>query len=249
MTHSASMATPAAGASTAPAAPVTHDGPDLLLGAAVIAVAAAVVHALFFTPTEAMQGPAQKIFYIHVPSAITALYLGFGLLSVTSAIYLWLREERVDRMAESAAEVGLVFMTVVLLTGPIWAKPIWGTWWSWDARLTLTLFTWLIVLGYLTLRNAIEDRAQRARYSAVLGILAGLLVPFIHLSTTMFRTLHPQPILLKPSAPSMPHEMVMSWMYAQAAFVLLFVALLRARYRYAEERARLAALRGGEEEL
>ena len=246
MTHSASMVTPAAGASAAPTAPTTREGPDLLLGAAVIAVAAAVVHALFFTPVEAMQGPAQKIFYIHVSSAIVALYLGFGLLSVTSAVYLWLREERVDRMAESAAEVGLVFMTVVLLTGPIWAKPIWGTWWSWDARLTLTLFTWLIVLGYLTLRNAIEDRAQRARYSAVLGILAGLLVPFIHLSTTMFRTLHPQPILLKPSAPSMPHEMVMTWMYAQGAFVLLFVALMRARYRYGLERERLAELRGGE---
>jgi heme exporter protein C len=249
MTHSASMATPAAGASASPATPATpatRDGPDLLLGAAVLAVAAAVVHALFFTPVEAMQGPAQKIFYIHVPSAITALYLGFGLLAVTSAIYLWLREERVDRMAESAAEVGLVFMTVVLLTGPIWARPIWGTWWSWDARLTLTLFTWLIVLGYLTLRNAIEDRAQRARYSAVLGILAGLLVPFIHLSTTMFRTLHPQPILLKPSSPSMPHEMVMTWLYAQGAFVLLFIALMRARYRYGLDRDRLAELRGGE---
>jgi len=150
-------------------------------------------------------------------------------------------------MAEGAAEVGLVFMTVVLLTGPLWGKPIWGTWWTWDARLTLTLFTWLIVLGYLTLRNAIEDHAQRARYSAVLGILAGLLVPFIHLSTTMFRTLHPQPILLKPSGPSMPHDMVMTWLYAQAAFVLMFVALLRLRYRYGEERDRLAALHGAED--
>jgi heme exporter protein C len=246
MTHSASMTTPAAGTAVPSARSTARGGPDLLLGAAVVAVAAALVHAVYFTPVEAAQGPAQKIFYLHVSSAIVALYLGFGLLAVTSAVYLWLREERVDRMAESAAEVGLVFMSVVLLTGPIWARPIWGTWWTWDARLTLTLFTWLIVLGYLTLRNAIEDRAQRARYSAVLGILAGLLVPFIHLSTTMFRTLHPQPILLKPSAPSMPHEMVMSWMYAQGAFVLLFVALLRVRYRYGEERDRLAALRGGE---
>jgi heme exporter protein C len=220
--------------------------PDLLLGAAVLAVAGAVVHAAYFTPVEAIQGPAQKIFYVHVPSAIVALYLGFGLLAVTSGLYLWLRDERVDRMAESAAEVGLVFMTVVLLTGPLWGKPIWGTYWTWDARLTLTLFTWLIVLGYLTLRSAIDDREQRARFSAVLGILAGLLVPFIHLSTTMFRTLHPQPILLKPSAPSMPPEMVRTWMYAQVAFVLLFVALVRSRYRYGVERDLLAQLRGGD---
>jgi heme exporter protein C len=194
-----------------------------------------------------MQGPAQKIFYMHVPSAITALYVAFSLLALTSAVYLWLRDERLDRMAESAAEVGLVYMTVVLLTGPIWAKPIWGTWWTWDARLTLTLFTWLIVLGYLTLRNAIDDRAQRARYSAVLGLLAGLLVPFIHLSTTMFRTLHPQPILLKPSTPSMPREMLMTWLWAQLAFLLLFFALLRTRYRYAIDRDALADLRGHEE--
>jgi heme exporter protein C len=220
--------------------------PDLLLAAAVIAVAGALINAAYFTPMEAIQGPAQKIFYVHVPSAIVALYLGFGLLAVTSGLYLWLRDERVDRMAESAAEVGLVFMTVVLLTGPLWGKPIWGTYWTWDARLTLTLFTWLIVLGYLTLRGAIDDREQRARFSAVLGILAGLLVPFIHLSTTMFRTLHPQPVLIKPSTPSMPHEMVMTWMYAQIAFVLLFIALMRSRYRYGVERDTLARLRGGE---
>jgi heme exporter protein C len=226
--------------------PAARNGPDLLLGAAVLAVAAALVRAIYFTPVEAMQGPAQKIFYVHVSSAIVALYVAFSLLALTSAIYLWLRDERVDRMAESAAEVGLVFMSVVLITGPIWGKPIWGTWWTWDARLTLTLFTWLIVLGYLTLRNAIEDRAQRARYSAVLGILAGLLVPFIHLSTQMFRTLHPQPVLLKPSTPSMPPEMLMTWLYAQIAFVLLFFALLRARYRYAVERDLLADLRGGD---
>jgi heme exporter protein C len=215
--------------------------------AAALAVIAAYVRVIWFTPAEAIQGLAQKIYYLHLPAALNA-YLAFAVVFVTSIVYLWLREERADLVAEASAEVGLLFTTVVLITGPIWAKPIWGTWWTWDARLTLTLFTWLIVLGYLTLRNAIEDRAQRARYSAVLGILAGLLVPFIHLSTTLFRTLHPQPILLKPSTPSMPHEMVMSWMYAQAAFVLLFVALTRSRYRYAIERDRLAELRGAEGE-
>ncbi|MBV9878925.1 MAG: cytochrome c biogenesis protein CcsA [Gemmatirosa sp.] len=242
MTHSATHTAP----TTAPRldAPLARGGPDLLLGAAVVAVAAAIVRAIYFTPMDSVQGPAQKIFYVHVSSAIVALYVAFALLAITSGVYLWLRDERVDRMAESAAEVGLVFMSAVLLSGPLWGKPIWGTFWTWDARLTLTLFTWLIVLGYLTMRGAIEDREQRARFSAVLGILAGLLVPFIHLATTMFRTLHPQPILLKPGAPSMSHEMLMTWLYAQCAFVLLFVALMRSRYRYGVERDELARLRG-----
>ena len=215
-------------------------GPDLLLPVAALAVAAALANAIFFTPTEAMQGLAQKILYLHVPSAIIALYVAFVVMAITSALYLWLKDPRLDRMAESAAEVGFVFMSVVLVTGPLWGKPIWGAWWAWDARLTSTLFLWFVVLAYLVLRDAIDDRAMRARYSAVLGILAVLLVPFIHLSVYMFRTMHPQPIVLKPSAPSMPPEMQQTFLISLAAFTLLFVALLRARYRYAEERDALA---------
>jgi hypothetical protein len=107
--------------------------------------------------------------------------------------------------------VALVFLSVVLLTGPVWGKPIWGTWWSWDARLTLTLFLWFVVVGYLVLRGAIDDRAQRARYSAVLGLLAVLLVPFIHLSVYMFRTLHPMPVVLKPERSGLPPEMKLTF--------------------------------------
>jgi heme exporter protein C len=110
---------------------------------------------------------------------------------------------------------------------------VWGTWWSGDARLTSTLFLWLIILGYLVLRQAVDDRALRARYSAVLAILAGLLIPFIHLTVYMFRTLHPRPIVLKPSAPSLPPEMLLTLTLSFASFALLFVALLQARYRLA----------------
>ena len=215
---------------------------DLLLLAAVVAVVAAAVRAIWFTPLDALQGPAQKIFYLHVPTAFTALYVAFPIMAIASAVYLWLRDERADRVAESAAEVGLVFMTVVLVTGPIWAKPIWGTWWTWDARLTLTLFLWFVVLGYLVLRGAIEEPGMRARYSAVLGMLAVLLVPFIHLSVYLFRTLHPQPIVLKPERPSMPGSMLLTFALFMLAFLLLFAALLRARYRLATERDALAAL-------
>jgi heme exporter protein C len=208
-------------------------GVDLLLLSGYLAVAAVYVRAIAFTPVEAVQGPAQKILYVHATSAFVALYLAFALLAVCSGLYLWLRDEKLDRVAESAAEVGLAFTTVVLITGPLWGKPIWGTWWTWDARLTATLFLWFLIVGYLLLRGAVEERALRARYSAVLGLLAAILVPFIHLSVYLFRTLHPMPIVLKPSAPSMPPEMQATFFAGFLAFALLFAGLLRARYRLA----------------
>lgn len=209
--------------------------PTPLSIAAIAAVLATFVRAIFFTPLEASQGAAQKILYIHAPAAWVA-FMAFGLVGLTSVLYLWLKEDRLDRVAESSAEVGVVFTTVVLITGPLWGKPIWGAYWTWDARLTLTLFLWFVYVAYIVLRGAIDDNAMRARYSAVLGILGSLLIPFIHLSVYLFRTLHPKPILMKPSAPSLPPEMLTTLLLAFAAFTLLYVALLRARYRYAVER-------------
>lgn len=209
--------------------------PTRLSVAAIVAVVITYVRAMFFTPLEAIQGPAQKILYLHAPAAWVA-FMAFGLVALAGGLYLWLREDRLDRIAEASAEVGVVFTTVVLVTGPIWAKPIWGAWWTWDARLTLTLFLWFIYVAYMVLRGALEDRSMRARYSAVLGILGALLIPFIHLSVYLFRTLHPLPILLKASAPSLPGEMLTTLLLAFASFTLLYVALLRARYRFAVER-------------
>jgi heme exporter protein C len=206
---------------------------DWLLLTGYLAVAVVIVRAVLFTPVEANQGPAQKILYVHATAAFVALYLAFALMAVTSALYLWLKDEKLDRVASSAAEVGLAFTTVVLITGPLWGKPIWGAWWTWDARLTSTLFLWLIIVGYLLLRGAVEEREMRARYSAVLGLLAALLIPFIHLSVYLFRTMHPMPIVAKPSAPSMPAEMQVTFFAAFFAFALLFSGLLRARYRLA----------------
>ena len=209
--------------------------PTPLTIAAVVAIVLTYIRVIFFTPLEALQGPAQKILYVHAPAAWVA-FMAFGLVAVASVLYLWLREDRLDRIAESSAEVGVVFTTVVLTTGPLWGRPIWGAYWTWDARLTLTLFLWFIYAGYMVLRGALDDRATRARYSAVLGILGALLIPFIHLSVYLFRTLHPQPILMKPSAPSLPTEMLTTLLMAFASFTLLYVALLRARYRYAVTR-------------
>jgi heme exporter protein C len=196
---------------------------------ALLGLAGVFVLALVFTPVEARQGLAQKIFYLHVPAAWAAL-LAFSLVGVTSALYLWLKDPRLDRFAAASAEVGVVFSAVMLTTGPIWAKPIWGTWWTWDARLTLTLFVFFLFVGYLALRAAVHDAAERARFSAVVGILGMLLVPFVHLSVYLFRTLHPQPIVLKPSAPSLPAEMLTTLLVSTLVFTVLYIGLVTARY-------------------
>ena len=202
----------------------------MALGLALMAVV--YVRALWFTPLEATQGPAQKIFYIHPPSAWVA-FLAFGLVGVCSALYLLLKDPRLDRLAASSAEVGVVFTTVVLVTGPIWAKPIWGTWWTWDARLTSTLFLWFIYFGYLVLRSAVPEPGRRARYSAVLGILGALLVPFIHVSVLLFRTLHPKPVVLNPDGPTLPGSMLATLLFSLAVFTLFFFSLVAHRYAQA----------------
>jgi heme exporter protein C len=185
--------------------------------------------ALWYTPVEVRQGLAQKIFYLHVPAAWSAL-LSFSLVGLASILYLWLQDARLDRFAAASAEVGVAFSAVMLTTGPIWAKPIWGTWWTWDARLTLTLFLFFLFVGYLALRSALHDPGERARFSAVVGILGMLLVPFIHLSVYLFRTLHPQPIVLKPSAPSLPPEMLRTLLISMVVFTLLYIGFVTARY-------------------
>jgi len=208
-------------------------------------LAGVYVRALLFTPPEVTQGLAQKIFYIHAPSAWVA-FLAFGIVGLASLVYLFLRDPRLDLLAASSAEVGMVFTTEVLITGPIWGKVIWGTWWTWDARLTLTLFLWFLMLGYLVLRSAVHEPGQRARYSAVLGILGALLVPFIHVSVYLFRTLHPLPVVLKPGRPTLPGAMLVTLLYAFLAFTLFFAALLAYRYalaRLADARAHAAAER------
>jgi heme exporter protein C len=213
-----------------------------LSAAGLVGLAGVYLLALQFTPVEARQGLAQKIFYLHVPAAWAAL-LAFSLVGIGSALYLWLKDPRLDRFAAVSAEVGLVFGAIMLTTGPIWAKPIWGTWWTWDARLTLTLFVFFLFVGYLALRAAVHDPAERARFSAVVGILGMLLVPFIHLSVYLFRTLHPQPIVLKPSSPSLPPEMLQTLLISTLVFTLLYLGLVTLRYglalaEEAEEEAR-----------
>src|SRR5439155_14979726 len=146
------------------------------------------------------------------------------------------KDYRFDRFAAASAEVGTAFSLVMLTTGPIWAKPIWGTWWTWDARLTLTLFLFFLFVGYLLMRGAVTEASLRARYSAVLGICGLVLLPFIHLSVYLFRTLHPMPIVLKPSAPSLPGSMLETLLLSLGVFTLLYVGFAMQVYALASAR-------------
>ena len=130
---------------------------------ALVALAGVYVRALAFTPIERFQGPAQKIFYVHAPVAWASL-LAFAVTGLMSLLYLVLKDRKLDHIAASSAEVGVALSVAMLTTGPIWGKPIWGTWWSWDARLTSTLFLFLLFVGYLVLRGALSDIEVRARY-------------------------------------------------------------------------------------
>jgi heme exporter protein C len=203
-----------------------------ITAAGLAGLAAVYVRALAYTPVERLQGLAQKIFYVHVPSAWSAM-LAMGLVGLSSILFLLLKDERFDRFAASSAEVGTVFCGVMLTSGPLWAKPIWGTWWTWDARLTLTLFLFFLFVGYLLLRGAVQEPGLRARYSAVLGICGLVLLPFIHLSVYLFRTLHPMPIVLKPSAPSLPGTMLITLLTSFLVFTVLYVGFVTQRYAIA----------------
>lgn len=195
-----------------------------------------------YAPTERTQGDVQRVFYLHLPLAWIA-YLAFFMVFVASVLYLWKAAARWDALARSAAELGVVFTTLVLVTGSLWARPIWGTWWSWDARLTTTLVLWFIYVGYLMLRSYVADERRGARYAAVLGIVGFIDVPIIHQSVTWWRTLHPGPIVAAPGGPNMPPSMVATLLLSLVAMTLLFAWLLQRRYQLELLRAEVQSLR------
>lgn len=183
----------------------------------------------FWVPTEAEMGIVQRIFYVHVPSAWVA-FMAFGIVALCSLGYLWLRDERLDAIALCAAELGVVFTTGVLLTGPLWGKIAWGAWWVWDARLTLTLLLWFIYVGYFMLRGATENPERGKRFAAILGIVGAVDIPLIHLSVQWFRSQHPQPVIMNPEGPTADPEIVQTLLVSLLAFTLAFFALLLVRY-------------------
>jgi heme exporter protein C len=202
----------------------------VLTALGLLGVGLVMVLALAYAPLEARQGMAQKIFYLHVPSATMVLWLAVPATGIASLLYLWLKDPRLDRFAAVSAEVASVFCLVVLITGPLWAKPIWGTWWTWDARLTLTLFLFFLLLGYQTLRASLRDPLERGRFSAILGVMGMVLAPFIHLSVYIWRGLHPLPIVIKPSRPSLPNEMLYVLLTGFVVWFVLYLGFTTLRY-------------------
>ena len=196
----------------------------------------------FYAPTEREMGVVQRIFYVHVPSALVA-YLAFGIVALCSLGYLWLRDERLDAIAVCAAELGVIFTSIVLTTGPLWGKIAWGAWWVWDARLSFTLLLWFIYVGYFVLRGATEDPERGKRFAAVLGIVGAVDIPLIHMSVQWFRTQHPKPVVLKPEGPTAAPEMVQTLLVNMLALTLLFFSLLLARYVVERLARRLEAAR------
>jgi heme exporter protein C len=202
--------------------------------AAWVLVAAAVYLALFVAreADAAMGGQLQRIFYFHVPSAWVS-YLAFALVFLASIVYLRTGARQWDLLAHSAAEIGVVFCTLVLITGPIWARPVWGTYWQWDARLTSSLIMWLTYVGYLLLRSLASDPGRIGRLAAVVGIVGFVNVPIVHFSVRWWRTLHPSgPTPADPSTASgLGAPELLAFFVALAAFTLLFAWLLTLRIR------------------
>jgi heme exporter protein C len=194
-------------------------------------------------PTEREMGIVQRIFYFHVGSAWVA-FLGFFLVAGASAVYLWNGARRADRLAEATAEVGVLFCTLVLVTGPIWARPVWGVWWTWDPRLTMTVILWAIYASYLMLRAfGGEDDAVR-RYAAVLGIIGVLDVPIIMVSVRLLRGIHPAVITRNEGGSGLVDPWMRAGLGVSAlALVLLAAWLIALRMRTARLGEELAALR------
>lgn len=193
-----------------------------------------------WVPTEADQGIVQRIFYFHVPCAWVA-FAAFGLVAICGIFYLWLGQQVWDDLGYAAAETGMVFCTLVLITGSLWAKPIWGTWWTWDSRLTTTLILWLLYGGYLLLRAMADDTPQVARFAAVIGIVAAADVPVVIVSVRLWRTIHPAVLVTRQGGHGLEDpRMVATLLVAMVAFTALFAWLLMLRLATLRIHSRLA---------
>ena len=185
--------------------------------------------ALVVAPTEQTMGEVQRIFYYHVPSAWVA-GLCFAVNFLASVVYLWKRSLNADAVAAASAEVGVVFCTIVLITGPIWARPVWGIWWTWDARLTTTLVLWLIYVSYLVLRRFAAG-GQTQVLAAALAIFGFVDVPIVYMSIRWFRTQHPQPVMGGGQNSGLAPEMLHAFLWNLLAFTFVGICFLVARYR------------------
>ena len=199
--------------------------PTAFIAITALALLGALAAIFFYAPREAVQGEVQRVLYIHVGTALAA-YVSFLVTAAASIAVLAGRGAGADRLARSAAVVGVVFTTVVLATGAIWGRAVWGVWWTWDARLTTTLVLWFVQTGYLLLRGWVDDPRRRGRLAAFVGILGAVIVPVNYMSAYWWRTLHPQPSVIAPDSPGLPPAMSYTLIGAAAAVMLVWGLML-----------------------
>jgi heme exporter protein C len=179
-------------------------------------------------PADRAQGLVQKVFYVHVPAAWVA-FLAFGVTGVYGMAYLRTRDLKFDRMAAASAEVGVYYITMVLITGPLWAKPIWGIFWTWDLRLTTSFILWLLYLAYLILRRSVGDRERKAQLSAVVGLISFLDVPIVYMANRVKASQHPSPVIGGGDDSGLEPTMLFTLLFGVFVFTVAYVLLLRAR--------------------
>lgn len=197
----------------------------ILLGVSFVLIMVSLFLIFIQVPTEATMGVIQRIFYFHVPMAWVA-FLAFFVVFISSIMYLWKRDRKWDIIASSSAELGIVFTTLVLITGSVWAKPIWGVWWTWDARLTTTLVLWLIYVAYLLVRSYIDEEERAARFAAVVGIVGFIDVPIVALAIVLWGTQHPSPVIFEGGLES---SMLATLLVSLSAITTVYALLLTER--------------------
>jgi heme exporter protein C len=217
---------------------------ELVLGAVALAgLVAAAIMALVVAPPDAEQGNVQRLMYVHVPSAWLA-YLSFAVVFVCSIAYLVTKRIRYDRVAHASAEIGVLFTALAIVLGALWGKPVWGTWWTWDPRLTATAVMLLIYVGYLAVRRLPDNPARRARWAAVVGVVGFADVPIVHLSVSWWRSLHQGPTVRLLGESTIAPIMLAALLVSLAAFTVVYAWLMAVRLRLGrlEDRAAAEAL-------
>jgi heme exporter protein C len=219
----------------------------ILNWAAVIMMMGGLAMVFLYAPRERTMGDVQRIFYFHLGAAWVGFF-AFFVTMVSGVMYLWKGEPRWDVLGNTSAEIGTAFMTMAIISGSLWAKPAWNTWWTWDPRLTISAIQWLLYLAYFMLRAGLEDPGRRARFSAVYGIIAFITVPLSFLSIRIWRTIHPVVVGSEGSVSAegsfnMTASMRYTLFFSLATFTVLYFTLLRHRLRLAWAQERVARLR------
>ena len=213
--------------------------PRILLVLSTLLVLTALFMVFVYVPTDAGQGIIQRIFYFHVPVAWVA-FLAFFVTFIAGIAYLSRRNPFWDMVASASAEIGLVFTTLILITGSIWARPMWGVWWTWDARLTSSLVLWLIYLSYFIVRSYIADEDRRARFAAVVGIIGFVDVPIVGLAIQLAPTQHPSAIIFEGG---LAGSMLATLLVSIAAFTVLYMLFLAVCVHLKEDERELKSLK------